>query len=62
MNTQRSPNIIEMVNRLVRTSRQMMHDTGQEPTLEELASGLAISVESVIKLWEIARTPIRLNG
>ena len=45
MNTERSPNIIDMVNSLVRNSRQMRQDTGYKPTSEELAEKLAISVE-----------------
>jgi RNA polymerase primary sigma factor len=61
MNPQRPLNTIDMVNQLVRTSRQMMHEIHREPTPEELAQKLAIPVEKVHKLWEIARTPVRLN-
>jgi RNA polymerase primary sigma factor len=61
MNSQRPLNTIDLVNRLVRTSRQMMQQIHREPTPEELAHKLAIPVEEVHELWEIARTPVRLN-
>jgi len=61
VNTHQPSNTIDMVNKLVRTSRQMMHQTHREPTPEELAQELAIPVETVHRLWEIARAPYRLN-
>ena len=54
-------NTIDAINKLVRTSRQMMQRIHREPTADELAQELAIPVEKVHRLWEIARTPIRLN-
>jgi Sigma-70 region 3 len=55
------PHIIETVNKLVRTSRQMLPEIGREPTPEELAAKLAMPVEKVRKLLAIARQPIRLD-
>ena len=54
-------NTIDMVIKLVRTSRQMMHQIHREPTAEELAQELAIPVDKVNRLWEIARTPVQLR-
>jgi RNA polymerase primary sigma factor len=53
--------LIETVNRLVRTSRRMLHELGREPSPEELGERLAIPVEKVRKVLEIARQPIRLE-
>ena len=55
-------NMIEMINKLVRTSRQMLLEIGREPTLEELAEKLAMPVAKVCKVLEIARAPIRSRG
>jgi RNA polymerase primary sigma factor len=56
------PNIIEVINKVVRTSRQMLPEIGREPSPEELAEKLALPLEKVLKVLEIARRPIRLEG
>jgi phage gp29-like protein len=53
--------MIETINRLVRTSRQMLPEIGREPTPEELAEKLAMPLEKVHKLLKIAREPISLE-
>jgi len=53
--------LIETINRLVRTSRQMLQQIGRAPTPEELAEKLAMPIERVRKLLAIARTPISLG-
>jgi RNA polymerase primary sigma factor len=55
------PHIIETVNRVMRTSRHMLPEIGREPTPEELAEKLAMPLEKVHKILEIARRPIRLE-
>ena len=55
------PDLIETINRLVRTSRRMLIETGREPTPEELAERLAMPLEKVRKLLEIARAPVSLD-
>lgn len=50
--------LIETINRLVRTSRQMLTEIGREPTPEELAEKLAMPLEKVRKLLNIAKRPI----
>ena len=60
--TKRIPtNIIEAVNKVVRTSRRMLPEIGREPTPEELADRLKMPREKVGKILEIARRPIRLQ-
>jgi DNA-directed RNA polymerase specialized sigma subunit len=54
-------NIIDTVNKVVRTSRQMFTELGREPTPEELAERLAMPLEKLRKVLEIARQPIRLE-
>jgi RNA polymerase primary sigma factor len=54
-------NIIETVNRVVRTSRRMVPEIGREPTPEELADRLGMPREKVEKVLEIARRPVRLE-
>ena len=54
-------NIIETVNKVVRTSRQMLPEIGREPTPEELAERLAMPLEKVQKVLQIANRPIRLE-
>ena len=54
-------NIIEVVNKVVRTSRRMLPEIGREPTPEELADRLEMPREKVEKILEIARRPIRLE-
>jgi len=61
MSNQFPPRLIETVNRLVRTSRQMLTEIGREPTTEELAERLSMPLEKVTKLLEIARTPVRID-
>ena len=51
--------IIEMVNKVVRTSRQMLPEIGREPTPEELAEKLALPLDQVHKVLVIANRPIR---
>jgi RNA polymerase primary sigma factor len=53
--------MIEAINKIVRTSRQMMHDIGREPTPEELSDKLAIPLEKVHKVLKIAKEPISLE-
>lgn len=60
--TKRRPeHIVEIINKLVRTSRQMLPEIGREATPEELAARLAMPLDTVHKLLEIARQPIRLE-
>jgi RNA polymerase primary sigma factor len=53
--------MIETINKLVRTSRQMLHEIGREPTPEELAEKLAMPLEKVRKVMKIAKEPISLE-
>ncbi len=53
--------MIEVMNKIVRTSRQMLHETGREPTPEELAEKLRMPIEKVRKSLKIAREPISLE-
>ncbi|UNM06799.1 MAG: RNA polymerase sigma factor RpoD [Holosporaceae bacterium] len=53
--------MIETINKLVRTSRQMLHETGREPTPEELSEALAMPLEKVRKVLKIAKEPISLE-
>ena len=53
--------MIETINKLVRTSRQMLHEIGREPTPEELAEKLAMPIEKVRKVLKIAKEPISLE-
>jgi len=52
--------LIETINKLVRVSRRLLVDLGREPTPEEIAEKLAMPVEKVQKLLEIADRPIVL--
>jgi RNA polymerase primary sigma factor len=56
------PDLIETVNRVVRTSRRMLNEIGREPTPEEVAEELSMPVEKVRRLLEIAGLPIRLDA
>ena len=61
--TNRIPtNIVEAVNKVVRTSRRMLPEIGREPTPEELADRLEMPREKVEKILEISRRPIRLES
>jgi RNA polymerase primary sigma factor len=53
--------MIETINKLVRTSRQMLHEIGREPTPEELAEKLVMPLEKVRKVLKIAKEPISLE-
>lgn len=54
--------MIATVNKLVRTSRQMLPEIGREPTPEELAEKLGMPLEKVHKLLKIAKQPISLEA
>lgn len=53
--------MIETINKIVRTSRQMMSEYGREPTPEELSKKLAMPLEKVRKVLKIAKEPISLE-
>ncbi len=53
--------MIETINKLVRTTRQMLHEIGREPTPEELAERLGMPKEKVQKVMKIAKEPISLE-
>ena len=50
--------MIETINKLVRTSRQFLHEEGREPTPEEMAQRLSMPLEKVRKVMKIAKEPI----
>ena len=56
------PHLIERVNNVVRTSRQMLNEIGREPTPEEVANKLSMPLEKARKLLEIAGLPIRVDA
>ena len=53
--------MIETINKLIRTSRQLLQDTGHEPTSEEIAQEMQISVERVNEILKIAQDPVSLE-
>ena len=53
--------MIETINKIVRTSRQMMHEIGREPTPDELAEKLSMPLEKVRKVMKIAKEPVSLE-
>jgi len=53
--------MIEVINKIVRTSRQMLQEIGREPTPEELSEKLAVPLEKVRKVLKLAREPISLE-
>ncbi|TNB48211.1 RNA polymerase sigma factor RpoD [Martelella lutilitoris] len=53
--------MIETINKIVRTSRQMLHEIGREPTPEELSEKLSMPLEKVRKVLKIAKEPISLE-
>ena len=53
--------MIETINKLVRTGRQMLHEIGREPTPEELAEKLSMPIDKVRKVLKIAKEPISLE-
>jgi len=54
--------MIETINKLVRTSRQMLHEIGREPTPEELAEKLRMPLDKVRKVMKIAKEPVSLDS
>jgi len=54
--------MIETINKIVRTSRQMVHEMGREPTPEELASRLSMSLDKVRRVLKIAKEPVSLEN
>jgi RNA polymerase primary sigma factor len=54
------PHLIDTINKMVRVSRRLLLDLGREPTPEEIAEKLAMPVEKVQSLLEIANRPIVL--
>jgi len=59
--TIRIPVLIETINKIVRTSRQMLNEIGREPTPEELSEKLMMPLEKVRKVLKIAKEPISLE-
>ena len=53
--------MIETINKIVRTSRQMLHEIGREPTPEELADRLVMPLDKVRKVMKIAKEPVSLE-
>jgi RNA polymerase primary sigma factor len=53
--------MIEAINKIMRTSRQMLHESGREPTPEELARKLGIPLQKVRKALKIAKEPLSLE-
>ncbi len=54
--------MIETINKIIRTSRQMVHEMGREPTPEELAERLSMAVDKVRKVMKIAKEPVSLEN
>jgi RNA polymerase primary sigma factor len=54
--------MIETINKIVRTSRQMVHELGYEPTPNEIAERLAMPVDKVRKVMKIAKEPVSLEN
>ena len=54
--------MIETINKILRTSRQIVHDIGREPTPEEIAEKLGMQVEKVRKVLKIAKEPMSLEN
>ncbi len=53
--------MIETINKIMRTTRQIVHDTGREPTPEEIAEKLGMPVEKVRKVQKISKEPMSLE-
>ncbi len=53
--------MIETINKIVRTSRQMMHEIGREPTPEEISERLAMPLDKVRKVMKISKEPVSLE-
>ncbi len=54
--------MIETINKIIRTSRQMFHESGTEPTAEELSNRLSIPVDKIKKVIKISKDPISLEN
>lgn len=54
--------MIETINKIIRTSRQMVHEMGREPTPDELAERLSMGVDKVRKVMKIAKEPVSLEN
>lgn len=54
--------MIETINKIIRTSRQMLHEMGREPTPEELAERLSMGLDKVRKVMKIAKEPVSLEN
>ncbi len=54
--------VIETINKILRTSRQLVHDIGREPTPEEIATKLAMPIEKVKRVLKIAKEPMSLEN
>ncbi len=54
--------MIETINKIVRTTRQMIHEMGREPTAEELAERLSMGLDKVRKVLKIAKEPVSLEN
>jgi RNA polymerase primary sigma factor len=53
--------MIETINKIVRTSRQMIHEIGREPTPEELSERLGLPLDKIRKVLKIAKEPVSLE-
>ena len=53
--------MVETINKLIRTSRQLLQKNGREPTAEEIAEEMEIPVEKVLEIQKIARDPVSLE-
>jgi RNA polymerase primary sigma factor len=53
--------MVETINRLIRTSRHLLQQLGREPTPEEIAKEMEISVEKVMEIQKIAQDPVSLE-
>jgi RNA polymerase primary sigma factor len=53
--------MVEIINKLARVQRQMRQETGREPTREELATALDLTVEKVLEIQDYAREPVSLD-
>lgn len=53
--------MVETINKLIRTSRQLLQQNGREPTPEEIAKEMEISVEKVMEIQKIAQDPVSLE-
>jgi RNA polymerase primary sigma factor len=54
--------MIDVANRIIRTSRKLLHETGREPTPEELAENLGVPLEKVRKVLKLAKEPLSMEA